>query len=83
MAGFTPYCWNSAVGWVEDENSMSFLISLDTMERMDLINPEKAIFCHENWGPSFGDDITVSDLCNSNLNSETSFPFSYGRKGKQ
>ena len=82
MGAFTPCLWNAAVGWVEDETKMSFILSLDSMERMDLINPEKAIFCHENWGPCFGDDITISDSCGSNMDSETDFPFSYAKKGQ-
>jgi hypothetical protein len=63
---------------MEDETRSCFMLMFDPMHRLDLKATDKAIFCHENWGPSFGDDLTVSDKCHISNETETNFPFSYG-----
>ena len=46
VAGFTPFTWNNSKGWTVDDTSSSFLLSLDNFKRYELIEKERAIFCH-------------------------------------
>ena len=46
---------------------------------MTITQPQYAIYCHSNYGPSFGHayDIWISDQCNYHNCGYASFPISY------
>ena len=50
---------------------------------MDSTKPDYAIYNNRQWGPCFGDDIQLSDKCNTNRNSSLHFPYLYNFTAKQ
>ena len=55
----TPLNWEFNGDSMIDENNQTFLFSLNSKKKFDLINKEKtAIYCNREYGPSFG----ASDL---------------------
>lgn len=78
IAGFTHSPWNTRGNYASSGNG-SFLMSLDLQVKMEPIRSDKAIFCHKDYGPTFGGganghDIFISDGCGSNDYSRCSFP---------
>ena len=61
-------------------------MSLDMMERMDLVEKNKAIRCYPKVGPTFGEgyDLGIGDKCNQKFGKKlityARFPWSYNRK---
>ena len=49
---FTAVSWESEGGEKEDHDA--FLFSLDRRLKFPVRNPEHAIFCRREWGPTFG-----------------------------
>ena len=55
FGGFTPLDWENRGGNKYDKNNQTFLFSLNSMEKYDMIDIEKeAIYCSEEYGPIFG-----------------------------
>ena len=55
IAGYTPLRWNSIPNsYVNDPTGTSFLLSIDMMQKMGLVNNACAIYCNPNQGPIFG-----------------------------
>ena len=58
--GFTPLNWDISGVDKIDENNQTFIFSLSSMKKYDMINKDKsAICCNREYGPSFG----ASDFC--------------------
>jgi hypothetical protein len=89
FGGFTPVEWESRVWnrrydenncWKGDDSLRSFLMTLrnphDVPPRKFALKEEKkemAIRCDSLWCAVFGDEIGVSDFCNTNSESYTEF----------
>jgi len=59
FGGFTPLNWEYSGDSLVDESNQTFVFSLNSMKKFDLINKDKtAIYCNWEYGPSFG----ASDL---------------------
>ena len=59
FGGFTPLNWEYSGDSLVDESNQTFVFSLNSMKKFDLINKDKtAIYCNLEYGPSFG----ASDL---------------------
>ena len=71
FGGFTPLNWENRGGNKYDKNNETFLFSLDSMKKYDMIDIEKeAIYCSEEYGPIFGgSDFQIE----SNMNKGTTF----------
>ena len=53
FGGFTQESWSSCDGeWKKDEKAFIFSIEKKLIYRV--LQAEKAIYCHSNWGPNFG-----------------------------
>ena len=60
FGGFTPLDWDISGVDKIDENNQTFIFSLNSMKKYDMINKDKsAICCNREYGPSFG----ASDFC--------------------
>lgn len=60
FGGFTPLNWDISGVDKIDENNQTFIFSLNSMKKYDMINKDKsAICCNREYGPSFG----ASDFC--------------------
>ena len=87
IAGYTPLAWNSSSYYSHDVDGLSFLLSLDMMKKMEIVDKTKAILCSTGDGPIFGQgyDICIRDQCNL-LNeanpSYANFPESYNHSSK-
>ena len=85
IAGFTEAAWNSvANNYVHGTNKKCFLLSLDMREKMVPNEQSYLIYCHPNYGPTFGKyshDLFIADNCNNNRNSHANFPHCYNREG--
>jgi hypothetical protein len=79
IGGFNPRGWNSQLDrkWSPDHQKGTFIFSADLKQKMDLIQPTKAIGNNKDWGPYFGEDIAIADKCNINKNSTFDFPSCY------
>ena len=79
FGGFTPLNWESLDGVDKyDKNNQTFIFSLNSMKKFDMINKEKsAIYCNKNNGPYFGGrDFSIeSDMkkCEAYANQYTNF----------
>jgi hypothetical protein len=80
FGGFTPVKWESVEGgkFKADDSLKSFVFTLKNPHnipaRRFALKAEKkeyTIYCHSERGPSFGNDIYVSDNCNANTGSAT------------
>jgi hypothetical protein len=78
FGGFTPVKWESEHGLKADRSQKSFLFTLKNPDnipaRRFALKAEKkhlAISCDSGWGPTFGNDMGVSDNCNANTGSNT------------
>ena len=55
IGGFTPITWNKGSNaFAYETTNSSFLLSLDTKQKMKLVNTEKTIGCAAHLGPIFG-----------------------------
>ena len=55
FGGFTPLIWENRGGNKYDENSQTFIFSLNLMKKYDMIDNEReAIYCAGEYGPIFG-----------------------------
>jgi hypothetical protein len=79
FGGFTPVAWDSSGGRTADDSLRSFLFTLKNPHNIPANRfalkaeyKERAIVCHSDCGPCFGNDIMVSDNCNASTNSVTS-----------
>ena len=60
FGGFTPLNWDISGVDKIDENNQTFIFTLSSMKKYDMINKDKsAICCNREYGPSFG----ASDFC--------------------
>ena len=60
FGGFAPLNWDISGIDKIDENNQTFIFSLSSMKKYDMINKDKsAICCNREYGPSFG----ASDFC--------------------
>ena len=76
--------WHSKGEYVVFEpNSGCFIFSLDLKEKFIPFNGKELIYCHSNFGPTFGGgyDIYISDRCNETNDSYAYFPSRYNRPG--
>mgnify|MGYP002624912716 FL=1 len=55
FGGFSSESWdsNNQELWKKDEDA--FIFSLNNYNFYSVINPERALFCHKDYGPVFGD----------------------------
>ena len=73
FGGYTSKKWGSSVGdYVGD--SSAFLFSFDTNKQYMVNTPKYAIYCHHNYGPTFGNghDIHIANYGPQNNSSYTS-----------
>ena len=55
FGGFTPLNWKNSGGYVEDKSNITFIFSLNTNKKFDLIKDDKqAIYCSSDYGVNFG-----------------------------
>jgi len=62
FGGFSSESWdsNSQELWKKDEDA--FIFSINNYKYYSIINPEKALFCHKDYGPGFGNgEILIPD----------------------
>jgi hypothetical protein len=66
FGGYTEATWDRVSKYKKDKNAFIFsLVNLKkTTLKVNLENASCAIYCHPNYGPSFGDDINISDDSN-------------------
>ena len=57
FGGFTPAEWDTSGKFKDDKNS--FLFSLDKKKIYSYKNNGKAIYCHKDFGPTFGAGYTI------------------------
>ena len=57
FGGFTSVEWDTSGKFKDDKNS--FLFSLDRMRIYNYKNNGKAIYCHKDYGPTFGAGYTI------------------------
>jgi hypothetical protein len=85
FGGFTPLSWDSTTNNYKSDSSQSgFLFNLknprnSAPQRFRLSSGSNAIYCNASYGPTFGSghDIYVSNGCNANTSSYTSFGNAY------
>ena len=63
FGGFTPLNWKKGGGLFIDESNQTFIFSLNSLKKFDLINKSKfAIYCKGDYGPNFGDcDLALKE----------------------
>ena len=62
FGGFSSESWDSKIQdpWKRDENA--YIFSIDNYKFYGVIKPEKAILCHKDFGPIFGNgEILIHD----------------------
>ena len=82
FGGYVEKPWEKETKNKQDLNSILF--NLITEKKYEIRNPDKAIFCSELLGPSFGDegkDLKIVDGFLSNY-SKSEFPYSYYANNK-
>ena len=69
IGGFTKLSWDGN-GYKEDREAFLFSVELGKVIPIDA-NFGNAIWCHNSYGPIFGDgeDLHIADSCTSNKNS--------------
>jgi hypothetical protein len=84
FGGYTTVAWDNTNCWKYDTDA--FIFSLinpnEKIIKIDCIDPEHAIYCSPNYGPSFGigRDIYICDEPDINPFSYSSLGFSYNSK---
>lgn len=84
IAGFTHYPWNKVVNnSVNDVGKKAFLLSLDLKQKMVAVSSNCLIYCHSEYGPTFGAgrDLKIGDQCHINRCSYSNFPTTYNYAG--
>lgn len=67
IGGYTPLSWDSATNFYKaDKDLQTFLFSMCTNKKYALKDKIKAIYCHGDRGPSFGNghNLRISNNCN-------------------
>jgi hypothetical protein len=83
FVGFTTVSWQSSTygNWKSDQNAFIFsLTNKDSKPVKMLVDPnedEYAIYCHSSNGPTFGDDIIISNNANTTMDCESNLSFTY------
>ena len=82
VAGYSHYQWNKPNFdgvWVKDAGKNAFLLQLNRQEKYVPQNKNHLILCGNGFGPTFGggNDLTISNDCNSNNYSYSNFPVTY------
>ena len=79
IAAYTPNPWKSYSTYSIDSTNSTFLLSLDLKQKMTITSNQYATYNRPNRGSCFGGghDIYISDKCNANTNSYSSFPTSF------
>ena len=78
FGGFTTISWDSSNTYKND--TQSFLFSVDKQTKYPIVNAyTNAIYCHQSYGPTFGNghNIYVSDNSNSNTTSYVRSAYAY------
>ena len=81
FGGFTSATWSKNDGFKEDPYAFLFSYANKSNEKIIIkcSEPSNAISCNENYGPCFGnDDIKISNMSNSNNESESVLGYVYG-----
>ena len=52
FGGYTSKGWDSVSKWREDAEA--YIFSLDRLQVYRVKTPGKALYCRDDWGPSFG-----------------------------
>jgi hypothetical protein len=81
FGGFTGASWSEYDGFKEDPYAFIFSFSNNQKEKIliKVSEPTEAIYCHKDYGPSFGnDDIKISNMSNCNQKSISNLGYSYG-----
>jgi hypothetical protein len=80
FGGYTPIHWDSSNRYKIDESGTSFLFSLKSPSTTGLLKfglktegKRHAICCDQNYGPRFGYDISIGNLCNTGDFSHASY----------
>ena len=85
VAGYSHYRWNKPNNrnWVNDAGKKAFLLQLNRREKYVPQNENCLIYCYDGYGPTFGggNDLCISDDCNSNNKSYSNFPSTYNFEG--
>ena len=83
FGGYTTVSWESPARGKYKSDPNAFIFSLTNKENKPLkmnINPnqhESAICCHSSWGPTFGEDIHISNNSNTTIYSYSNLGFTY------
>ena len=69
FGGYTTENWDCSGVYKKDENA--FIFSLNN-NKYAKASSDNAIYCHSNYGPTFGDghDLYIADKCNENSNNQ-------------
>ena len=83
FGGFTDVEWDQSGSYKKGSNG--FIFSLDNNEIYYNKDSNWNIYCHSNYGPTFGGghDFCIYDNCDKNNNSYDNSGCSYDTKGKQ
>jgi hypothetical protein len=92
--GYAPVCWNSSTQWIN--NTSAFLYQLrfngndkTTKFSIKSSNYQHALYCHQNYGPTFGGGNDIRTFTNTvnisgtyfTLNGYTNFGHTYDTQG--
>ena len=87
FGGFTDVEWDQSNSYKKGSNG--FIFSLDNNEIYYNEDSNYNIYCHSNYGPTFGGglfgghDFVISDNCDKNNESYDDSGYSYDTKGKE
>jgi len=88
FGGFSSESWDSNNHELWKKDNDAFIFSIDNHKYYDVIKPERALFCHKDYGPIFGNGeilipdnyfLTPSTCLEKNIcyeSNENSFPLS-------
>jgi hypothetical protein len=78
FGGFTPVEWESRCGYKADPSLNSFLFSLRNPHNfsprkfaLKAERTDEAVWCYSSFGPVFGNDLAVSESCNTRADSNS------------
>ena len=74
FGGFTTVEWDTSGKFKDDKNS--FLFSLDKMKIYSFKNNGKAIYCHKDYGPTFGAGYTIK-IAGNPLNEKKLYTYEF------
>jgi len=68
FGGYTPLAWDIQKEKIGDysKDKMSFIFSVNKNVKFNNQNCQNTLICRKDLGPSFGNDLIISDLCNLN-----------------